>query len=188
MVGLALRRWLTFALLPVLALAVVPSAAVAEGPTDGTCDESGLLVCAGANAGGFVDCFFESPTSIGCDWTRGFIWAAFSPAGLPGESEATATATLTECVDQDCTTSATTFVIAPCAWLPAMECVDDGGDAGTVPARELEMGQCLKVEVDVEIVVTARVVSSALTVSTVSFSNSGGDAGQECVLDDGRGD
>jgi|GEM_PF-2945204 len=157
-----------------------------EGPTDGVCDSTGRIVCAGADAGGNVVCVYATPTSVRCDWTRGIIWTGFSRVGLPGIVEGHAVGALEVCLDQSCTTDTNDRDLPACSWLPAMDCVDGQTAGGTVGPIELAMGQCLKVTASESIQVTARVINHDLTLSQVSYANHDQGAGQECLVDNGR--
>ena len=170
------------ALLPLaLLIAFVPPVA-AEGPVDGTCDASGLLVCAGAN----VDCSFLGPQTVSCDWTYGHIWTAFSPIGLPGDATFVDAVTVEVCVPNAPCEASMINGAGGCSFAPGLSCDGDllGGDS-TGPVDLID-GECVSVTVTVSISVDARVVNDDLPLADVSFTANGGDAGTECFYDNGR--
>ena len=168
----------------VMLLATFPSAR-AESPTDGTCDGTGLLVCAGANAGGHVACDITAAGVATCAWTRGNIWTAFSQT-LPGSADVTSGGTVQVCVDQACTTTVSSYPAESCAWLPASTCDGANTDAGTVGPVQLQLGQTLRVVVASVVHVEARAHAGDVEFARVVFDNAGEGAGAVSFVDDGR--
>jgi hypothetical protein len=165
----------------------VPPATAGEEPQEGDCDETGRLVCAGAEAGGSVNCVWPTTTSVSCDWAHGILWSGFSPLLLPGDVEGSSLGQVEVCLDQSCSADGAPRLLAPCSWVPASQCVGSATSTGSIGPIELVMGQCLKVTASESLEVTARVINEGLTLASVTFANSGEGADQECLVDDGRG-
>lgn len=182
--GVALRR----AIILVLVL-LVPStfpAAAAEGPVDERCDGSGVLVCAGANAGAQVSCAMVGPTSAACSYTRGQIWNAYSPLQLGGEADVVESAVVSVCLAGAC--ESTTYAEeTACAWLPAAMCEGGGMVSGSVGPFELGMGHCLVVSVAETLGVSARATAGPRVLAAAEWADTGDAAGAVCRVDDGRG-
>lgn len=167
-----------------LALAIVPPAA-AEEPTEGTCDDTGVLVCAGADAGANVTCAIAGAVAS-CSWTRGNVWTAYSPVGLSGSATVAGAGTLRVCIDTACSTAALDPYAGACDWIAILECDGDFRDEGDVGPITLAMGQCLRVEVIETVHVDAWAPSFPTTLVEVAWDNHGEGAGAVCLVDDGR--
>lgn len=188
---LALTLVLTLTLLPtaVSGVLIVPD----ERPNDWTCDASGLYVCAGANAGGDVDCGFVSPPNVAqCSWTFGQIMGGASPLGLPGEASFSWAHTLKVCLTDgalnpiSCTESDGAGTDT-CAWLPLAECVLSlGPNPGSSDTVALEVGQCLFVEVTASATAEAWTLTAGDPLATALHDATGSDAGTICKQNDGR--
>jgi hypothetical protein len=170
----------------VLLLSFLVPTSAGEGPVDGDCDTTGLLVCAGANAGAVVECALVTPTSAACSWTHGDIWTAYSPTQLSGSVDVESEAIITTCLGGICSAPTEESASESCTWLPAMACDGDArseGDAGPVT---LAMGQCYRVTVTRTISVAARTPAQLKTLATTSWSDEAEGAGEVCLVDDGR--
>lgn len=168
-----------------LALALPAPPAAAEGPVDERCDSSGLLVCAGANAGASVACAITAEGVASCSWTRGFVWNAYSPVGLPGSSTTATSGAVETCVAGSCSET-TDDDASSCAWVAPTGCEGDGLEAGAVGPFALAMGECLLVTVTEAISVEASAEAAGSEVAAASWGDAGEGAGQVCRLDDGR--
>ena len=167
-----------------LALVLLTPLALAEGPTDGDCDDTGVLVCAGANVGARVECRMATPTQAQCGYTYGDVWLAYSPVGLPGEASGQVVTQRTVCADA-CAGSGTTTPFA-CDFVGLDACEGGAGHEGETPLVTLAMGQCLRVTLTQAIDVEASVVRGAGTLATTSWRDEGDAAGAVCLVDDGR--
>lgn len=146
------------ALILVLSL-TVPVTAAAEQPNAWSCDDTELLVCAGAEVGADVNCELTRTSTdtadADCSWTYGQILGANSPLGLPGEAAFDWSATITTCLTdaslQPTSCSATsTDGSTTCQWAPTEECTESQGpNPGQTGAVEIQTGQCLSVEITV---------------------------------------
>lgn len=176
---------LLLALLVAAPATALPVARPEEGPTDGACDDTGYLVCAGANAGATVSCRFVTPTSAACSWTSGHVWTAYSPVGLPGAALVETELEVESCVDSFCAVG-----VAPggteCAWAPATSCDGGSGQGAESSPVTLAMGQCLKVTVTQRIMVYAESGLEGRALAAVAWTDVGEGAGAVCLVDDGR--
>lgn len=179
------------AIVLVAILAIVPAAQAlpggGEGPVDGTCDESGYLLCVGANAGAQATCTWTTPTSVGCTYTRGDVWLAYSPIGLPGDATVRSGWTVETCLGGLCSITAHENPVETCAWVAGvLGCGGDGRNDGSLPAVELAMGQCYRVTVTSWVEADGRAVVGPSVLSSVSYQDDGEGGAQLCRVDDGR--
>ena len=177
----------TLGILLLLPLAASPAPAAAEGPTSGACDESGLLVCAGASVGARVACAAaDAQGRVACAWTYGWITSASSPAGLSGTETHAITLTLTTCAGADPCSGSSHTLRRACAWLPAGSCdASFGSEEATVTAT-LAPGECLRVEIALHGAIEAKVPDLHHKLAKVRHDTHGEAAGAACVVDDGR--
>jgi hypothetical protein len=173
-------------LIPLL-LSFLSVPVAAEGPTDGTCDAIGVLVCAGANAGANAWCSITPAGVASCGWTRGAIWTAYSPVGLPGDAAVETTWTLTTCVNSSCAPADGGSDADACSWVGILSCDGEDGGSGSVGPIQLVLGECFKVLVEETIHVEARVATGGPTMATAAWTDAGDAGGQVCFVDDGRG-
>lgn len=170
-------------LLVVLVL-LTPLALADEGPVQGDCDDTGKLVCAGAEVGADARCFMVNATFAKCAYTYGNVWTAFSPVGLPGNASG-AVHTLVESCVVLCAAGAAESSFG-CDFLGVVSC--DGGEGfsfETAPV-ELALGQCLRVSVTQRIDIEATVVRGVAQVARAEWTHHGVGAGAVCLVDDGR--
>ena len=167
-----------------LSLVLLTPLALAEGPTEEDCDDSGKLVCAGANVGASVRCWLATPTAAKCAYTWGDVWAAYSPVGLPGEARGTLVTTIEACADV-CAGSQTTAPFA-CDFVGLAACDGGAGHADETPLVALAMGQCLRVTFSQVLAIEAEVVRGVGTLARASWQDAGEAAGAVCLVDDGR--
>lgn len=174
----------------------VPSAAAAERPKNWTCDESGQLVCAGADAGGNVDCVLDRTGSDSaeaqCAWTYGQLMGGASPLGLPGEASFTWSATVTICLTHadlqpiSCEPFSTSGQ-ATCSWLVLQECIESQGpNPGESALWSISTGQCLLVEVVSSGTAQAWTLSQDEELAHAEHAATGTNAGSACLQNDGR--
>lgn len=157
-----------------------------ETPRGGTCDPSGLIVCAGADAGANADCEITPAGSISCWWSYGWLTAAWSRAGLPGSESHTANVLVTACSSMTgCETVDSHEATSSCAWDVGGACVDGPGFFPPGLSRQLAMGECLTVTVDVHATIEAQAGPPGLA-NAVTWTTHGTHGAQECRLDDGR--
>lgn len=158
-IPIAQARVLSGALLALVLIlaAIAPSVAAVERPNNWSCDDSGQLVCAGAEAGPDISCektrLGDETAEATCSWTYGQLLAATSPLGLPGEAAFNWSATITTCLTDaglsptSCS-STSTAGDTTCSWGPLAECIESQGpNPGQTDTTVLETGQCLLVEI-----------------------------------------
>lgn len=167
-----------------IVLLLLTPLALAEGPTDGDCDDTGKLVCAGANVGARVECRMETPTAAKCAYTWGDVWTAYSPVGLPGEASGAVVTQVEACADV-CVGSETTTPFS-CSFVGLEACDGGAGHEDETPLVALAMGQCLRVTVTQAIHIEAEVVRGVTTLATTGWRDAGEGAGAVCLVDDGR--
>ncbi len=185
--GIILKfRTIAIALLFVTVTAI--PAGAAEGPLNGTCDDSGRLVCAGADVGANVNCSADLQGNAACSWTYGWITTAFSPLGLPGDESHTTITAIEICDGSGACSTEERIVESDCSWGPLMAC-DDSTGTGDAPehySTTLAVGECVTVTVQVAVVIDASVVTGGPALAAVHFENDGGSAGTACLFNNGR--
>lgn len=167
-----------------IALVLLTPLALAEGPTDGDCDDTGKLVCAGANVGARVECWMATPTAAKCAYTWGDVWTAYSPVGLPGEARGQVVTQFEACADV-CAGSQTTTPFS-CEFVGLEACDGGAGHEDETPLVALAMGQCLRVTVTQVIDVEASVARGVATLAETSWRDANAASGAVCLVDDGR--
>ena len=173
-------------LLTLLFLCVPP--ARAESPTHGACDATGRLVCAGADLGADVRCAvaIANPARVSCAWTYGWLVEGSSPVHLPGRESHVVDATVRVCSSVSGCETTPFHHAGACSWIGLATCLDSqSGPAGSV-ARDLALGECLTVTVDLAASIEASVVDGVATLATAQYHATGQGAGAICLVDDGR--
>lgn len=190
--SLAIAIALTTTLLLPAAVASDPVLQPEEQPEDWTCDASGQLVCAGANAGANVDCTVSTEHVVSCEYTYGQIMGGASPLMLPGHVAFSWGVEITTCLTDgggapiDCETT-TDGGEDTCTWPPVYTCVLSLGPNETpLDPVQLEEDQCYEVHVTPTATATAWTPAEdpALASAEHTATNTHGDV--ECRLNNGR--
>lgn len=172
-------------LLALLALLAPP--ALAEAPTQGACDATGLLVCAGADLGANVRCASNlAGDVVTCSWTFGWFVEGFSPVDLPGRESHVVDATVSVCSSVSGCEATPFHHAGSCSWIVPDSCLDSQAGPGGNVTRTLALGECLTVRVALTASIDASVVDGVATLATAHFGNAGGGAGSGCFVDNGR--
>lgn len=158
-----------------------------ETPTEGDCDDTGRLVCAGMDLGADVPCTVTPAGFATCTWSYGWLTTAYSPLALHGEESHEVVATVNVCAAAAPCETTTQEHASTCAWLPAGSCDDGAPYAPQTVSAQLVYGQCLAVLVDLAGTIEARAGDAMVELATVAFSTTGEGAGRTCYDDDGRG-
>ncbi len=191
------RAWLGATLAVTLVLALTaPTVAAAERPKSWTCDDSGQLVCAGADAGAQISCDLtrtsDSSADARCSWTYGQLMGGASPLGLPGEAVFAWSATIRVChttadlqpISCDSTTPAGD---ATCSWAPLQECIESQGpNPGQTDVTVIETGECLLVEIETSATAQAWTPTQGDELADAAHTGTGSNAGAACLQNNGR--
>lgn len=179
---MTIRKTLTL----LLAALTIPGLAGAEGPTDGACDDTGLLVCAGMDLGANVACATDDAGLATCTYTYGWITTAYSPAALPGAESHAVEVVVSVCDGSGlCAAGAQRFEDA-CAWTAASSCDWSVGTEPRTFQKQLAMGECVTLRVDLQGSIEAETAHPSPRLASVAFDATGTGAGATCLLDDGR--
>lgn len=181
----------TTLLLPAAA-AAEPTFMPAERPDNWTCDASGQLVCAGANAGADVDCTIDREHVVACSYTYGQLMGGASPLGLPGEASFSWSVDVEIC-HKDSSTGITSCSVSSaggddtCTWPAAFECVLSlGPNDTTLDPIQLDTGDCYEVTVTPSATATAWTLQQDGSIAEAEHSATGSNADVECALNNGR--
>lgn len=169
-----------------LATGLAPSL-TQETPQHGACDATGKLVCGGADVGATVTCNTDNTPHAACAWTFGWLTEGFSPAQLPGNETHVLDASVRICSSvSGCEAPILFHLETACAWGPALDCLDSRqGPAGSA-TRPLALGECVRIDVDVQATIDAAVVDGVAQLARAHFHNAGTAAGAACYVDNGR--